>query len=131
MPKKFTFRGKTEQEVEKMPFKEFVEFLPARERRTIKRGFTDQQKILLEKIKKAKQGAYKKDIKTHLRDMIVVPDMLGLTISIYNGKEFVAVNIIPEMLGHRLGEFAMTRKKVEHSAPGLGATKSSAALAVK
>ncbi len=129
--KKFTFRGKTTEEIEKLSLKEFIELLPARQRRSIKRGFTDSQKSLLEKIKKAKQGVWKKEIKTHVRDMIVLPEMLGLNIRIHNGKEFIPVNIIPEMLGHLFGEFVTTRKKVEHSAPGLGATKSSASIAVK
>jgi len=131
MPKKFTFRGKSIEELEKISSKEFIELLPARQRRSIKRGLPDQQKILLEKVKKAKLGKYKKQIKTHIRDMIVLPEMVGLNIKIHNGREFIPVNIIPEMLGHLLGEFVITRKKVEHSAPGLGATKSSAAIAVK
>ena len=131
MPKQFTFRGKSIEEIEKISLKEFIELLPARQRRSIKRGLPDQQKILLEKVKKAKLGKYKKQIKTHIRDMIVLPEMVGLNIKIHNGREFIPVNIIPEMLGHLLGEFVTTRKKVEHSAPGLGATKSSAAIAVK
>lgn len=131
MPKQFTFKGKDIEELKKMSFEEFTKLLSARQRRTIKREFTDQQKKLLEKIKKTNQGIYKKQIKTHIRDMIVLPEMVGLTILVYSGKEFVQVNIIPEMLGHLLGEFVQTRKSVAHSAPGLGATKSSAAIAVK
>ena len=131
MPKQFTFRGKTIEELEKMQLNEFIELLPARQRRSIKRNLTEQQKIFLEKVKKTPKSLDQKPIKTHVRDMIVLPEMVGLNIAIYNGKEFVKVKILAEMLGHFLGEFATTRKGVTHSAPGLGATKSSAAIAVK
>lgn len=128
---KFKFKGKEIEELKQMPLNEFTKFLPARQRRSIKRGFTEQQKKLYEKIKKANQGIYKKQIKTHVRTMIIIPEMVGLTINIHNGKEFIPVNIIGEMLGHYLGEFSQTRKSVAHSAPGVGATKSSAAVSVK
>lgn len=131
MPKIFTFKGKTTQEIKTIPLEEFIELLPARQRRSIKRGFTEQQKILLEKIKKANQGVYKKQIKTHVRDMVIFPEMIGLDIGVYNGKEFTKIHITPDMLGHFLGEFSQTRKPIAHSAPGLGATKSSSAIAVK
>lgn len=131
--KEFTYRGKTLQELEKMDLKEFANLLTTRCKRTLlrllSRGFDPQYKALLEKVKKSKEGKYSKPIKTHCRDMIVVPSMLGTTIHIYSGKIFNAVAIMPEMLGHYLGEFSMTRQKVEHSAPGVGATKSSAGVA--
>jgi len=127
MPKKeFTYKGKTLEELKKMSIDELAEILPARQRRSLKRGFTEYQKKLLKKIRKGE-----KNIKTHCRDMIILPEMVGLTIKVHNGKEFVDVKIVPEMIGHYLGEFALTRKKVEHSAPGIGATRSSAALSVK
>jgi small subunit ribosomal protein S19 len=131
MPKKFTYKGKAIEELEKMPIKDLMLILPARQRRSLKRGLTEIEKRFLSKVEKAKKGIYKKQIKTHARDMIVLPVMVGLNIGIYNGKEFVSVMMQPEMIGHLLGEFAITRKKVEHSAPGLGATKSSSAIAVK
>jgi small subunit ribosomal protein S19 len=124
--KEFSYRGKTLEELKELSINDFATLLPARPRRNIKRGFTDQQKVLLENIKK---GA--KDVKTHCRDMIILPMMVGLTIRIYNGKEFVQVYIESEMLGHCLGEFALTRKRLQHSAPGIGATKSSSSLSVK
>jgi small subunit ribosomal protein S19 len=124
--KEFTYRGKTIEELKDMSINDFAVMLPARLRRNIKRGFTDQQKVLIENIKK---GA--KDIKTHCRNMVILPMMVESTIRIYNGKEFVQVFIEPEMLGHCLGEFALTRKRLQHSAPGIGATKSSASLSVK
>jgi len=124
--KEFIYKGRAIEELKNMDLKEFSELLPARQRRKIKRGFTEQEKILLKNIK-----AKKKNIETHCRDMIVLPEMVGMVIKIYNGKEFTPVTIIEEMIGHYFGEFALTRKKVEHSAPGIGATRSSASLSVK
>mgnify|MGYP001233169229 CR=1 FL=1 len=127
----FTYRGKTLKELQEMDFKEFVKLLPARQRRSLTRGLTDPEKIFLNKIKKAKLEKRKKPLKTHCRDFIVIPEMVDLLIQIHNGKEFTPVQILPQMIGHFLGEFAMTRKQVSHSAPGVGATKSSAAVSVK
>ena len=124
--KEFTYRGKGLEELKAMSLEEFMLLSPARQRRSLKRGFTDQQKILLKHIR-----AKKSNIETHCKDMIILPEMMGLTIRIHNGKEFIPVTIQDEMIGHYLGEFVMTRKKVEHSAPGIGATKSSSALSVK
>lgn len=126
MAKVFLFRGKKAEDVKNLSLKEFAELLTSRERRSLKRGFTDAQKKLLEALKKNKR-----DYKTHCRDMIVLPEMIGKTIRIHNGKEFVVLRITEEMLGHRLGEFAITRKKVAHSSPGIGATRSSASLSVR
>ena len=124
--KEFTYKGKTTDELMKMGLNELSQWLPARQRKTIKRGFTDQQKILLKKLRNNK-----KNIETHCRDMIILPEMIGKTVRVYQGKEFVPVVIVADMLGHYLGEFGMTRKKVMHSAPGIGATRSSASLSVK
>lgn len=124
--KEFTFRGKTLDELKKMSINELAQLLTARQRRTLGRGFTEQQKTLLKKIK-----SNTKNIETHCRDMVILPDMVGMVIKVHYGKEFIPVNIEPEMIGHCLGEFALTRKKVAHSAPGIGATRSSASLSVK
>lgn len=131
MVKEFTYRGKNLEELQNLSLKEFVELLPTRQRRSILKGFTSAQKILLEKIEKARKGLYKKTIKTQVRDMIVLPNMVGLILHIHKGKEFVPVKILPEMIGLYLGELVLTRQKVAHSAPGIGATKSSTAISVK
>ena len=131
MAKEITFYGKTLEELEKIDIKDFIKLIPARQRRSLKKGFTEMEKRLLVKIRKAKQGKSSKIIKTHCRDMILIPEMLNLTIHVYNGKEYRPVLITMEMLGHYLGEFAQTRKKVQHSSPGIGATKSSSALSVR
>ena len=124
--KEFTFKRKTIDELKNMSLNELAQLLTSRQRRTVKRGFTEQQKILLKKIR-----ARQKNIETHCRDMIILPEMVGKTIKIHQGKEFMPVIIEEGMIGHYLGEFAMTRKKVAHSAPGIGATRSSASLSVK
>jgi len=126
MAKEFLWRGMKLEDVQKLSLKEFGDLLPARQRRTLKRGLTEQQKKLLERLRKGK-----KDPKTHCRAMIIIPEMVGKTVKVYTGKEFALVNITEDMLGHRLGEFALTRKRVGHSAPGIGATRSSAALSVR
>lgn len=129
--KEFTYRGKTLEELRKLSVEDFAKLLPSRERRKIKRGFTEAEKRFLEKVKRFKEGKRKKPVKTHVRDMIILPDMIGMTIHIHKGKEFAPITLEPEMLGHRLGEFTMNRQKVAHSAPGIGATRSSASASVK
>ena len=124
--KEFKYRGKTLEELKKMSINEFAELIPARQRRSLKRGLTDQQKILLNKMRKGE-----KNLKTHCRNMVILPEMIGQTISIYDGKSFIAVRIVEEMIGRVLGEFTYNRKRVTHSAPGIGATRSSASLSVK
>lgn len=127
MAKEFIYHGKTVQELQKMPLEEFAKLVPSRERRKMKRGFTEAEKKLLADLKMP--GG--KDVKTHCRDMIVLPEMIGKTIKVYTGKEWLQIMIEPELMGHRLGEFALTRKTVKHSAPGIGATRSSASLSVR
>ncbi len=129
--KVFKYRGKTLEELQNLSLADFAKLLPSRERRSILRGFTDAEKRLLARIEKFKSGKTKKPVKTHCRDMIILPSMVGLTIHIHKGKGFEPVTIVEEMIGHRLGEFALTRNKVQHSAPGVGATRSSAAVSVK
>ncbi len=133
--RKFRYRGKTLEELLDMPLDDFVELLPARQRRSIKRGLTPAQIKLLSKIRKIRMKGLDKQkkvvIKTHVRDMIILPEMVGLTIAVYNGKEFIPVRITPEMIGHYLGEFSPTCKRVMHGEPGLKATRSSMFVAMK
>ena len=124
--KEFTSKGKTIEDLKKMSLNELAQLLTARQRRTIKRGFGEHQKILLKKLRSGE-----KNIETHCRDMIILPEMVGITIKVHQGREFVPVMIEADMIGHYLGEFVLTRKKVAHSAPGIGATRSSASLSVK
>jgi len=124
--KEFSYRGKSLDDLRKLSIGEFAKLLPARQRRTLNRGMTEAQKTFLENLRKS-QG----EVKTHCRDMVIVPEMVGRIVGIYNGKEFFKVTIMEEMIGHCLGELSLTRKRIEHSAPGIGATKSSASLSVK
>ena len=119
--KEFRYRGYTLEELQKMSLAELAELFTARVRRHLKRGLTEQEKKLLQKIRKTPADKF---IKTHVRDMVILPEMVGRTIGVHNGKEFVPVTITPEMIGHRLGEFALVTKQVKHSGPGIGASKS-------
>lgn len=131
MAKIFSYRGKTIEELKKISLDDFIKMVPARQRRSLKKGFTEEQKKLLLKIDKQIKGEYKKAIRTHCRDMVILPKMVDLTIHVHAGNKFVPVMISPESVGMYLGEFALTRQKVQHSAPGIGATRSSAAVSVK
>jgi len=126
----FKYRGHTLEELQNMPLDEFIQLLPARQRRTMQRQMPTQHKKLLQKIKKLKTGANIR-IKTHCRDMFVLPEMVDITIEVHSGKEFQRVDITPEMIGHYLGEFALTRKRVTHGSPGMGATRSSLYIPLK
>ena len=129
MAKKFLFRGKELEELKKLGLDEFSLLLNSRERRSLKRGFTRNEKKLLERIRK--NSGSDKLIRTKERDMIILPEMVDVKLGIYDGKEFKLVTIEASMLGHRLGEFAPTRGRVKHSAPGLGATRSSKFVPLK
>lgn len=135
MPKKFSYRGYTLEELKKLPLEEFARLLPSRQRRSLLgllRGLHPEEKKLLNKVREAaRKGNGDVIIRTHLREMVILPEMVGLKFGVHNGKEFVVVEIKPEMIGHRLGEFSQTRKKVTHGAPGVGATRSSMFVPLK
>lgn len=126
MAKEFKWMGKTEEEIKKMDLQEFMKVTNSRARRTLQRGFNDYQKVVLKKVQ-----AGDKNIRTHCRNMIIVPAMIGNIIRVHHGKDFIPVTITAEMLGHYLGEFVMTRKPVTHSAAGIGATRSSKAVSAR
>ena len=130
--KEFTYRGYTIDELRKMSIESFARLVPAKERRyLLRRNFGPEGKRLLEKVKLAVEGKYNKPIRTHVREMVILPIMVGLTLHVYNGKEYVPIEIKPEMVGRRLGEFAITIKEVRHGQPGVGATRSSAYIPTK
>jgi len=127
MARQFTYKGKTLEELKQMSIEKFAQLVPSRERRSLLRGLTDRQRKLLENLRKYPDKFHK----THERDMVILPEMVGKKIGVHNGKEFVPVIITEQMIGHRLGEFALTRKRVKHSAPGVGATRASKHLPLK
>jgi len=117
-----------------MSMDEFIDLLPSRQRRSLHRGLTPEQRMLLEKSRTVKEAIRKGGtiiVKTHIRDMIILPEMVGLTILVHNGKDFVTVAIKPEMIGHYLGEFAITNRPVKHGTPGIGASRSSMYVPLK
>ena len=126
--KEFTYRGKTLDELKALDVREFAKYLKSRQRRAVLRQFQDIEKFVSRLRKKL---AKEKKLRTHKRDIIIVPEMVGMKIQIYDGHSFVPIEIIGEMLGHRLGEFAVTRKRVNHGEAGIGATKGSKAKAKK
>jgi small subunit ribosomal protein S19 len=134
MPKEFMYRGQSLDSLQGMSMDEFINLLPSRQRRSLQRGLTPEQRILLEKLRKAQDAVKKGEdvaIKTHVRDMIILPEMAGMKIQVHNGKEFVPMTIKPEMIGHYLGEFAVTNKPVRHGTPGIGASRSSMYVPLK
>lgn len=121
-----TFKGIPIEKIKSLEWNEFLTIISSRARRTLKRGLKPQQKILREKMKKAREGKLSKPVKTQIRDMIILPEMVGQTVQVHNGKAYIQVYITHEMIGDYLGNYVMTRVKTKHSAPGIGATKSSA-----
>ena len=128
----FTYRGYTLEELQEMELEEVAELLPARKRRSIERGLDVEQQKLLEKAReKDEQETASSPIRTHLRDMPILPEFVGLTFAVYDGQEFGRVKVEPEMIGHYLGEFQLTRTSVEHGQAGIGATRSSKFVPLK
>jgi small subunit ribosomal protein S19 len=126
MVKVFTMKGKTIEELQKMSLEDFSKLIPSRQRRALLRGFSNEEKKFLERLRKSN-----KPVRTHLREMVIIPEMVFKKVLVHNGNTWVGVDIKPEMVGHRLGEFALTRKRVIHSAPGVGATKASKFMPLK
>jgi small subunit ribosomal protein S19 len=126
--KEFRYRGLSIEELQKLSIEELLPLLTSRSRRCLKRGLTERQEKLLNDIEKSQKGDV---IRTHLRDMIIIPSFVGHRVDIHNGKEFQRIEIQPYMIGHYLGEFALTRTKVKHTGPGVGATRSSKFMPLK
>ncbi len=128
MAKKFLYHGKTAEELATMPLDAFLLTLTSNQRRTMQRA-SPKIKQFLARIRKAKP--LNKPLKTHIREMPIIPDMLGMRIKVYNGKDYQDLLIQAEMLGHRLGEYSHTTKMVKHSGPGIGATRGSKSVDLK
>ena len=118
--KQFKFRGKTIEELQQLDVREFAKLLRARPRRTALRNFNEIEDFVNRAKKKVSKN---KHVKTHKRDLVVVPAMVGMRIQVYSGNKFVPVDITGEMLGYKFGEFAPTRTKASHTKSGVGGTK--------
>jgi small subunit ribosomal protein S19 len=129
MPKDYLYRGRNEEELRAISMDEFIRLLPSRMRRSLRRGLPEEQRILIEKIRASKPGG--KPVKTHSRDLIILPEMMGRTVQVFNGMEFVDVKIDIKKVGHYLGEYAITNKPVRHGRPGIGASRSSMYIPLK
>jgi len=129
--KEFTYRGIPLKDLENISLEKLFQLYNARQRRSLTRGITDGKRKLIEEIKAAKAGKSNAIIKTHVRDLIVLPYMVGVTVNVFSGKEFVPITIVSEMIGHYLGEYVITNKRVQHGSPGVGASRSSLYVPLK
>jgi len=133
--RKFSYRGIDLEDLLDLSTVQFVELVHCRARRKFNRGLKRKPMGLIKKLRKSRAEAAPMEkpeaVKTHLRDMIIVPEMIGSVVGVYNGKTFNNVEIKPEMIGHYLGEFSMTYKPVKHGRPGIGATHSSRFIPLK
>lgn len=126
--KEFTFKGKTVPELQEMSIEDFSKLCNSRIRRTLSKGFDSH---ILKKITKAKGNEKAKPIRTHSRDLIIIPAMIGIRFAVYRGNSFELLDITEKMLGHYIGEFVFTRKRLQHGKAGIGATKSSTAITAR
>jgi small subunit ribosomal protein S19 len=124
----FKYKGKTIEELKEFEVREFAKLLPSRRRRTILRNFQKIESFIIRAKKKISKN---KHIKTHQRNLVIVPQMVGMKIQVHNGREFVPFEVTGDMLGHVSGEFAITRVKPKHEKKGVGASKSSKTKAKK
>ena len=127
MPKNFMYRGRSVDDLKAMSMDEFINLLPSRMRRSLRRGLSNEQRIILERLRQDNG----KPIKTHARDMVVLPEMIGKILLVHSGQEFVEIRINEKMLGHYLGEYVITNKLVRHGKPGIGASRSSMYIPLK
>jgi small subunit ribosomal protein S19 len=114
--KELNFKGKTIEELKNLGVREFAALLRSRQRRTVLRNFQEHENFV--KRVDSKLGKGKKSVKTHRRDLVIVPGLVDKRIQVYNGRDFLPVDITIEMLGHKLGEFAPTRAKTRHVKEG-------------
>jgi small subunit ribosomal protein S19 len=128
----FTYRGHTIEELQELSVDEVAALLPARQRRSIERGLSEEHEKLFETAQERTPEETANDpIRTHLRDMPILPSFVGKTFAVYTGQSFERVEVDPEMIGHYLGEFQLTRTDVEHGQAGIGATRSSKFVPLK
>lgn len=130
MARKFSFRGKSLEELQQLSIQEFASLCRSRQRRSLLRGF---DRALMKRIEEAIQmtqgGKEPKPVRTHHRSTVIIPKMVGLKFAVHRGNTFDVIEVLPQSLGHYLGELVLTRKKIMHGRAGIGATRSSTAIA--
>ncbi|KAI1361729.1 ribosomal protein S15, eukaryotic/archaeal [Xylaria arbuscula] len=133
--RKFSYRGVELDDLLSLGSDDLRTLFHARARRKLQRGLRRKPMGLVRKLRAAKQNAAPNEkpaeCRTHLRNMIVVPELIGSVVAVYNGKVFNSVEIRPEMVGHYLGEFSISYTPVKHGRPGIGATHSSRFIPLK
>ena len=131
MVKEFAYNGLSEKELNGLSLEKLLAVFPARARRSLTRGINDNKRKLIKEIKIAKTDKTSTSIKTHIRDLIILPYMVGVTVNVFSGKEFTPITLTTEMIGHYLGEYVITNKRVSHGAPGVGSSRSSLYVPLK
>ena len=129
MPKDFVFRGLDEEQLKAVSMDEFIRMLPSRMRRSLMRGLPEEHRKLIEKIRSWQPGD--KPLKTHSRNLIILPEMIGTTVHVFSGRDFIEVLIDLKKVGHYLGEYSITNSPVRHGRPGIGASRSSMYIPLK
>ena len=123
----FRFQGKTVEELLELTHEDILQLLSSRARRSYNRGLNPEEEVFIKRLLKDDKPV----LKTHRRNIVILPSFVGKTVAVYNGKEYREVEIKAEMIGHYLGEFSLTRAFSKHSGPGVGATKSSKFMPLK
>ena len=135
MVREFKFKGYTAEQIQRISVETLIPLLNSRQRRSLDKRLSsymnDEKRKFREDLKLSREGKVTSPLKTHLRDMIILPDMIGLNVLVHNGKEFVPFVIKPEMVGHYLGEYSITNKRVQHGSPGVGSSRSSLYVPLK
>ena len=126
--REFSYRGLTLGRLKEMSLPELAQVLPARARRSIRRGFTVEVQRFLERMRETSADQV---LRTHTRDALILPEHVGRRVAVHNGKEYKEIEVRPEMIGHYYGEFSLTRRFEKHSGPGVGATRSSKFMPLK
>jgi small subunit ribosomal protein S19 len=133
--REFKFKGYAQEQLQTLSIEALLPLLNARQRRSLDKRvahyMNDEKRKFREEIKLAREGNLKGQLRTHIRDMIILPDMVGLSVNVHNGKDFSNITIKKEMIGHYLGEYAITNKRVQHGAPGVGSSRSSLYVPLK
>jgi small subunit ribosomal protein S19 len=130
--KKDTWKGIDDEGISSLSMDDFLKKTTSRNRRTLLRlKFNPRLKQFMEEVRKIKKLTPKKLIKTHMREAVILPEWVGLSFGVHNGKEFKRVEITLTKVGRRLGDFSHSTARVLHSGPGVGATRGSKFVPLK